>query len=245
MYFSIRLVFILRLAGDDIRGYAGLHQVLQRSGSTNQGNFSVSIRTPLASHEFEHPSRCGDSRRGYPRLKMTRAMPRAFTEITFTTAVRSEQLRRGTREICAQLEHKEPRNDVLADRAITFIESVDTAFIATTSSDGWPYVQHRGGPRGFIRVLSPTTIAFDDFDGNQQFITLGNLNENARMTVILMDFERRARLKLWGEATVIEKPLPVGFGRAPSPIACRHIVLHVLAWDFNCSKHIVQRSRPV
>lgn len=172
------------------------------------------------------------------RWEMIRSMPRAFAEITFTAAVRSEQLRRGTREVCAELEQKEPRNDVLATRAITFIRSVDTAFIATTSYEGWPYVQHRGGPRGFIRVLSPTMIAFDDFDGNQQFITLGNLSENPKMSVILMDFERRARLKLWGYATVIEKPLPVEPGRIPGPIACRHIALYVLAWDFNCSKHI-------
>jgi len=115
---------------------------------------------------------------------------RAFTRIAFTEAVKAEQRAGGTREFCADLELRQPNNDVLAPRAIAFIESVDTAFVSTCSRTGWPYVQHRGGPRGFIRVLGPSTIAFEDFDGNQQFITLGNLRENPRIMLILMNFDR-------------------------------------------------------
>jgi len=165
---------------------------------------------------------------------------RAFTRIAFTEAVKAEQRARGTREFCADLELRQPNNDVLAPRAIAFIESVDTAFVSTCSRTGWPYVQHRGGPRGFIRVLGPSTIAFEDFDGNQQFITLGNLRENPRIMLILMNFDRQARLKIWGRGTVVEQPLPV-LPATAIPSAGRHIVIDVEAWDFNCSKHITQQ----
>lgn len=171
------------------------------------------------------------------------AVQRAFTRIAFTEAVKAEQQARGTREFCADLELRQPNNDVLTPRAIAFIESVDTAFVSTCSHYGWPYVQHRGGQRGFIRVLGLSTIAFDDFDGNRQFITLGNLRENARIMLILIDFERQARLKIWGRAHVVEQPLPPLPARS-APSAIRHIVVDVEAWDFNCSKHIARRSRP-
>lgn len=167
-------------------------------------------------------------------------MSRAFTRITFTDAVRREQELRGTRGACAALEAREPANDVLVPRAVAFIEAVETAFIATTSCEGWPYVQHRGGPKGFLRVLNDTTIAFDDYDGNQQFITLGNLRENPRIAMILMDFERRARLKLWGTAAVVERGLNADT-HIEATQSTRHIVVCVSAWDFNCSKHIKAR----
>jgi uncharacterized protein len=167
-------------------------------------------------------------------------VPRAFTRLAFTDAVRREQQLRGTREVCAALDAREPANDVLAPRAVAFIEAVDTAFIATASSEGWPYVQHRGGPKGFIRVLDDTTIAFDGYDGNQQFITLGNLRENPRIAMFLMDFERRARLKLWGTASIVERGLSAEDHNAAAQ-AARHIAVRIAAWDFNCSKYIAAR----
>ena len=120
------------------------------------------------------------------------------------------------------------------------VHSVDTALIATSNTEGWPHVQHRGGPRGFIRVLSGNAIAFNDHDGNKQFISLGNISENAKVCLTLMDFERRARLKVWGRASVldgrIESPL-----NADAQVPTRHVSVNVHPWDFNCSKHIVQR----
>jgi predicted pyridoxine 5'-phosphate oxidase superfamily flavin-nucleotide-binding protein len=169
-------------------------------------------------------------------------MARAFTEIMFTEAVRATQLRMGTRDLCAELEARNPRNELLEPRAIAFIESVDTAFFATSNNEGWPHVQHRGGPKGFIRVLSNSLVGFDDYDGNQQFISVGNISANPKVSLILMNFERQARLKLWGHAQVNDGSMD---GGAPSQAgkicASRHIVLTVAAWDFNCSKHITKR----
>lgn len=169
-------------------------------------------------------------------------MARAFTKITFTEAVRATQLRMGTRDLCAALEARNPRNELLEPRAIAFIESVDTAFFATSNNEGWPHVQHRGGPRGFIRVLSNTLIGFDDYDGNQQFISIGNISANPKASLILMDFERQARLKIWGYAKVNAGSIDAGAPRVAGQIgATRHIVLSIAAWDFNCSKHITKR----
>jgi predicted pyridoxine 5'-phosphate oxidase superfamily flavin-nucleotide-binding protein len=169
-------------------------------------------------------------------------MTRAFTEIMFTEAVRATQLRMGTRDHCADLEGRNPRNELLEPRAIAFIESVDTAFLATSNNEGWPNVQHRGGPKGFIRVLSSSLIGFDDYDGNQQFISVGNISANPKVALILMDFERRARLKIWGHAKVNNGPVDAGAPSVTRQIdATRHIVVGVAAWDFNCSKHITKR----
>jgi uncharacterized protein len=169
-------------------------------------------------------------------------MTRAFTEIMFTEAVRATQLRMGTRDLCAKLEARNPRNELIEPRAIAFIESVDTAFFATSNNEGWPHVQHRGGPKGFIRVLSNSLIGFDDYDGNQQFISVGNISANPKVSLILMDFERQARLKIWGHAQVNVGSINAGARSAVDRTnASRHIVVRVTAWDFNCSKHITKR----
>jgi predicted pyridoxine 5'-phosphate oxidase superfamily flavin-nucleotide-binding protein len=117
-------------------------------------------------------------------------------------------------------------------------------FLATASAGGQPYVQHRGGPPGFLHVLDPHTLAFADFAGNRQYISLGNLSENPKVLLFLIDYAERRRVKIWGEAKVVEhdaallaRLAPAGYRARPE----RAIVIRVTAWDANCPQHIPQR----
>ncbi|MEO0699565.1 MAG: pyridoxamine 5'-phosphate oxidase family protein, partial [Pseudomonadota bacterium] len=125
-----------------------------------------------------------------------------------------------------------------------FIESMDSVYLGTASADGQPYIQHRGGPRGFLEVLDDRTIGFADFRGNRQYITTGNLSENRKAYLFLMDYAGRQRVKIWGEATVVEddpelvaRLMPDGY-RAHGEQA---VVFRVTAWDINCPQHIPQK----
>jgi hypothetical protein len=125
-----------------------------------------------------------------------------------------------------------------------FIAELDTAFLATVSAGGAPYIQHRGGPKGFIKVLDEKTLAFADFAGNRQYITLSNLAENDRASLFLLDFARRRRIKLWGRARMVEddpallaRLVDRGYRGRPE----RAILFTVEAWDVNCSQHITAR----
>jgi predicted pyridoxine 5'-phosphate oxidase superfamily flavin-nucleotide-binding protein len=128
----------------------------------------------------------------------------------------------------------------LSPDAIAFIEQRNSAYLATASAEGQPYVQHRGGPPGFLKVLDERTIAFAEYAGNRQFISIGHLAENDRSFLFLMDYANARRLKLWGRAKMTSEPALIArltedpYG---APIA-HAIVFSVLAWDFNCSKHI-------
>jgi predicted pyridoxine 5'-phosphate oxidase superfamily flavin-nucleotide-binding protein len=125
-----------------------------------------------------------------------------------------------------------------------FIAEQDTAFLATASAEGAPYIQHRGGPKGFIKVIDERTLGFADYRGNKQFITLGNLSENDRAYLFLLDFSRRQRIKLWGRARVVENDDALiqqlfdhGYKARPE----RVILFIIEAWDVNCSQHITAR----
>jgi predicted pyridoxine 5'-phosphate oxidase superfamily flavin-nucleotide-binding protein len=125
-----------------------------------------------------------------------------------------------------------------------FIGEQDTAFLATASGDGAPYLQHRGGPKGFIKVIDEKTLGFADYRGNRQYITTGNLSENPKAFIFLMDYANRGRVKIWGEAKVVENDpelvkqlFPDGY-RAQAEQA---IVFTITAWDGNCPSHIPQK----
>jgi uncharacterized protein len=124
-----------------------------------------------------------------------------------------------------------------------FLGERDSAYLATASRAGQPYVQHRGGPKGFIRVLDDKTLAFADYAGNRQYITAGNLMENDQAYLFLMDYARRRRIKIWGrarmveDAETIEKLMPVGYAARPE----QAIVFTIEAWDSNCPQHIPQK----
>ena len=165
------------------------------------------------------------------------------SEIVFSPAVRRAQAERGSATAyAAKIAHGFP--DTVTPDLAAFIAEQDTAFLGTASADGAPYIQHRGGPRGFIKVVDARTLGFADYRGNKQYITLGNLSENDRATLFLIDFSRRQRIKLWGRARVvenddalIEKLFDHGYKARPE----RVILFTIEAWDVNCSQHITAR----
>jgi predicted pyridoxine 5'-phosphate oxidase superfamily flavin-nucleotide-binding protein len=161
-------------------------------------------------------------------------------EVMFSPAVRAEQACRGSREAYARRAASGRFESALSADIVAFISERDSAFIATASADGQPYVQHRGGPPGFLKVLDERTIAFAEFSGNKQYITIGNLAENNRSFLFLMDYANARRLKLWGRAGGADDPALVAHLIDPAYRARtgQAIVFTVLAWDWNCSQHI-------
>jgi len=170
-------------------------------------------------------------------------MTRAFARIAFTDSVKEAQRRNGARANAERLENHPAVRDALTPELVRYIEERDSFFMATSSREGWPYVQHRGGPPGFLRVLDERTLAFADFSGNRQYLSLGNLAENDRVHLFLMDWAHARRLKIWGRAEVTEDPdlvralMPEGYDAKPE----RVIRIHVEAWDMNCNQHITPR----
>jgi predicted pyridoxine 5'-phosphate oxidase superfamily flavin-nucleotide-binding protein len=161
-------------------------------------------------------------------------------EVMFSAATRAEQACRGSREAYARRAEAGRFAHALSAEVIAFIGERDSAYFATASADGQPYVQHRGGPAGFLKVLDERTIAFADYAGNRQYISVGNLAENARAFLFLMDYAAKRRLKLWGRARVAADPTLLEHLADPTYSARieRIIVFTILAWDWNCSQHI-------
>jgi uncharacterized protein len=167
----------------------------------------------------------------------------APSDIAFTPAVKAEQERRGSRAGYARMEAKGGWATTVTPELAAFIAEVRSLYLATASKDGQPYVQHRGGPKGFLRVIDETTLAFADFAGNRQFITTGNLAENPRAFIFLMDYANRRRMKIWGRARVVAddpeltaRLFPDGYRARPEQV----VVFDVEAWDVNCPQHIPQ-----
>jgi uncharacterized protein len=173
-------------------------------------------------------------------------MPNNFATISFTKSVKEAQTQYGSRELNKRFELSEnPRNE-LGDIEKAFITARDSFYIATISENNWPYVQHRGGLPGFIKVLDQRHIAFADFRGNRQYLSVGNLNANPNTSLILMDYPNRRRLKLWGTSEV------KGADDAPELILQltdrnykanieRAIVIKIEAIEWNCPQHITPR----
>ena len=165
------------------------------------------------------------------------------SDIAFTPSVKSVQERRGSRKGYAQMEAKGGWETTASPDLAAFIAEVRSFYLATASKDGQPYIQHRGGPKGFLNVLDAKTLAFADFSGNRQYLTTGNLAENPRAFIFLMDYASRRRVKLWGEARVVEddpeltRRLTIeGYLGRPEQV----IVFTLKAWDVNCPQHIPQ-----
>ncbi|TFW09738.1 pyridoxamine 5-phosphate oxidase, partial [Oxalobacteraceae bacterium OM1] len=173
-------------------------------------------------------------------------MGRAYSDITFTPAVRAMQEHMGSRAQYAFLDDMIERNDRLGRRESAFIEAADHFYQATVSETGWPYVQHRGGPAGFLKVLDPKTLAFADFKGNVQYISVGNLKHDDRISLIVMDYANQMRLKLIGRARTVEAaddPALMEQVRLPGYRARveRAFVITVEGFDWNCPQHITPR----
>jgi len=173
-------------------------------------------------------------------------MARAFAEITFTPSVKAAQSRYGSRAANASFELAEERRDVLTDREAEFIHARDGFYQASVSETGWPYVQFRGGPKGFLKVLDERTIGYADFRGNVQYISTGNINADGRVALILMDYPNRRRLKVWARARIVhEDEDPALLARLEVPTyrarVERAVVMTVEAFDWNCPQHITPR----
>jgi len=166
------------------------------------------------------------------------------SDVAFTPAVKAIQARRGSRDAYARMEQGEGWSTAITPDLAAFIAAQTSVFFGTASADGQPYIQHRGGPPGFLRVLDEHTIAFADFRGNRQFISLGNLSENPRAFLFLIDYAHQRRVKVWGEARVVEDDKAHVAALMPEGYKARAeqaIVLTVQAWDSNCPQHIPQR----
>ena len=166
------------------------------------------------------------------------------SDVAFTPAVKAVQARKGSRQAYARREEKGGWQTRITPELADFIAAQTSVFLATASADGQPYIQHRGGPAGFLRVLDDRTIGFADFAGNRQYITQGNLAENPKAYLFLIDYAHRRRIKIWGEARVIEddaelaaRLMPQAYKACPEQV----ILFTVLAWDSNCPQHIPQR----
>ena len=175
-------------------------------------------------------------------------MVHKFAEIAFTPDVKKAQEANGSRRSYARLESGEVHHDVLGPREATFIAQRDSFYMATTSETGWPYIQHRGGPRGFLRVLDEKTVGFADFRGNRQYISVGNLKANDRVSLILMDYPNRARLKILGRARLVGLDEQDILDRLSLPdyqvVVERGFRIAIEAFDWNCPQHITPRFTP-
>ena len=174
-------------------------------------------------------------------------MTRPTSEIAFTPAVKLAQEQRGSRTAYANMERqgrRGPWNDVVTPELADFIAERDSLYLGTASADGQPYIQHRGGPKGFVKVIDEHTLALPDFAGNAQYISLGNLSENNKAFIFLMDYPNRQRVKIWGTAEFIEDDKEL-LQKVVNPDyearAERVLVFHVEAWSPNCTQYIEQR----
>ncbi|MFZ6654954.1 pyridoxamine 5'-phosphate oxidase family protein [Undibacterium sp. TJN19] len=173
-------------------------------------------------------------------------MSRAFADICFTPSVKAAQSLYGSREDNQGFELTDQKRDRLLDRDMEFIATRDSFYQATISENGWPYVQHRGGPEGFLKVLDAKTMVYADFSGNAQYLSVGNLFANDRVSLIMIDYARRRRLKIWGRVKIVhESEQPALIAQLESPAYQvnieRAIVITVEAVEWNCPQHITPR----
>ncbi|WP_342349389.1 pyridoxamine 5'-phosphate oxidase family protein [uncultured Nitrospira sp.] len=168
-------------------------------------------------------------------------MTQPTSDIAFTASVKAVQERMGSRPQYARMEEGVGWSNTITPELSDFLKEVDSLYLATANADGRPYIQHRGGPKGFLKVLNDHTLAFADFAGNRQYISLGNLSENTQAFLFLMDYATQTRIKVWGIAEVIEDDPALlkqltDFRYKGKPE--RVIRFHVEAWDINCRQHI-------
>jgi predicted pyridoxine 5'-phosphate oxidase superfamily flavin-nucleotide-binding protein len=166
------------------------------------------------------------------------------SDVAFTPAVKEIQARKGSRQAYAHVEQNGGWRTEIDDNLTAILADANSLYFATASADGQPYIQHRGGPRGFIRILDKNTLAFADYSGNRQYISQGNLSENPKAHIFLMDYTQRRRVKVWGEARVVDNDpaltkslMPQGYKARPEQV----ILFKIAAWDTNCAQHIPQK----
>ena len=166
------------------------------------------------------------------------------SDVAFTPTVKAIQARKGSRKAYAHVEQNGGWRTEVDENLTAFLAEADSLFLATASADGQPYMQHRGGPKGFVRILDKHTLGFADYSGNRQYITQGNLAENTKAHIFIMDYAHRRRVKLWGTARMVEDDpallaslMPAGYKARPEQV----ILFSISAWDTNCPQHIPQK----
>jgi predicted pyridoxine 5'-phosphate oxidase superfamily flavin-nucleotide-binding protein len=170
--------------------------------------------------------------------------PKPSSDIAFSPSVKAVQAERGSRAAYARVERGGGFEQLVTDDLRDFLAAIDTAFLATASADGQPYVQHRGGPRGFIRALDERTLGFIDYAGNKQYVSTGNLRENDRVCLLLIDYAQRRRIKVWGTARTVPATAELLAALAIPGHRARVeqvMLVAVDAWDVNCPQHIPQK----
>ena len=169
-----------------------------------------------------------------------------FAKLAFTPAVQAEQARHGSRAAYARVESTDDAEPALGEEEAAFVAERDSFYLASVSETGWPYLQHRGGPKGFVRVLDPRTLGFADFRGNRQYVTLGNVRKDDRVALMFVDYPGRMRLKILAHASIVtEADAPERMARLLVPgyeaRVERGFLLRVEAYDWNCPQHITPR----
>jgi predicted pyridoxine 5'-phosphate oxidase superfamily flavin-nucleotide-binding protein len=165
-------------------------------------------------------------------------------QVIFPPSARAAQEQLGSRELQQRRERAGSFQSRVNERSIAFLARVDSFFIATSTTDGQPYIQHRGGPKGFLKALGPSTLGFADFAGNRQYITVGRLSENSAVCLFLIDYAEPGRIKVWGRASVVDSDetllARVSDPWYPARIE-RAVLIQVDAWDINCRQHIPRK----
>ncbi|HEV7880838.1 pyridoxamine 5'-phosphate oxidase family protein [Bradyrhizobium sp.] len=166
------------------------------------------------------------------------------SDVAFSPAVKAIQTRKGSRDAYARVEQNGGWRTEVDENLAAFLAETSSFYMATATADGQPYIQHRGGPKGFVKILDRNTLAFADYSGNRQYITQGNLAENPKAHIFSMDYAHRRRVKIWGEARVVDDDpallkslMPAGYKARPEQV----ILFKVSAWDTNCPQHIPQK----
>lgn len=171
-------------------------------------------------------------------------MPDIVSDVAFSPSVKAVQRRRGSRDAYARMEQKGGWSDRITPELAAFIAERDSFYLGTASAGGQPYIQHRGGPKGFLCVLDDRTMGMADYRGNRQYITTGNLAENCRAVLFLMDYANRRRVKIWARARVVEDDPALLERLMPADAKARPeqaILFTLEAWDVNCPQHITRR----
>jgi uncharacterized protein len=166
------------------------------------------------------------------------------SDVAFTPAVKEIQTRKGSRDLYEEVEQRGGWRTEIDENLAAFLGETNSFYLSTASANGQPYIQHRGGPKGFVRILDKSTLAFADYRGNRQYITQGNLSENPKAHIFIMDYAHRRRVKIWGEAHVVDDDpallaslMPKGYRARPEQV----VVFRIAAWDTNCPQHIPQK----
>lgn len=173
-------------------------------------------------------------------------MNQNFTKLTFTESVKKAQEKYGSRKIYQKMDEVGPDQYRLFHRETSFIEGRDSFYMSTVSETGWPYVQFRGGPKGFLKVIDQETLGYADFKGNMQYISTGNINALGKAALILLDYPTRSRLKIWAETEILDpeqhpellEKLTMKDYKAKIE---RLVIFHIKAYDWNCPQHITPR----